>query len=154
MVFQIKVFTQARQANTFSTLTAVHETLANDDRIAVRRYILSDFRPHLNSAAADVLGSSYVVDRGEDRVDVPRVLRGVGRDQDKLHQFTRALSAQTTGLPLVGAMDAVERVLNDFDLLAIPVFLGIDHTEKAATAYRAPLVPWSCLRRYGTAAWA
>ena len=139
LMLQFKVFREGRQANIFSTLAAVHETLAADDRIALRGYIHTDFRSHLNSAVRDVLGDQYMVDQGEERVDVSKVLAGLTCDHAKHHQITRSLSAQTTGLLMLGAMDAVDRALNDFDLLAIPVSLAVEHAKALAVAYRDPI---------------
>ena len=40
---------------------------------------------------------------------------------------------------MLGAMDAVDRALNDFDLLAIPVSLAVEHAKALAVAYRDPI---------------
>jgi hypothetical protein len=127
---------KSRQANEFSVITSIHERLSSDKSYRIRGYLHSDFSSHLARAVAKVLGEQYVFGN---HVDVKKVLSNLKEDHTKKRELSQELKNQTTSVPGVSALEAVELTLLDFDLLAIPVYRGIEPAQDAAESWKIVL---------------
>jgi hypothetical protein len=124
---------KSRQANEFSVITSIHERLSSDKSYRIRGYLHSDFSSHLARAVTNILGKQYVIGG---RVDVTRVLSSLKEDLDKQAEFNRKLKKQKTSVDRVSALEAVELTLLDFDLLAVPFYLGIEPAQVPAEVWK------------------
>jgi hypothetical protein len=127
---------KSRQANEFSVITSIHEKLSTDRSYSIRGYLYSGFPSHLARAVAKVLGEQYVFGN---HVDVKKVLSNLKEDHIKKRELSQELKNQTTSVPGVSALEAVELTLLDFDLLAIPVYRGIEPAQDAAESWKIVL---------------
>jgi hypothetical protein len=84
-----------------------------------------------------VLGIEYITSEGEvDQVNVAKVLKDLSEDKNKNLEFYQNLRAQPSSVDGVNAVEAVEWVMLDFDLVALPLYLGIESAREVAEAYR------------------
>ncbi len=132
----VKQTESLRQANAFTTLTAIHERLTNRVSYEIRRYLLTNFANDLAKVTINVLGAKYVTNKaGKYRVDVEKV-KSLQKDNSMLHKFNEELGACQTPNPNVTALDAVEWTLLDFDVIALPFWMGIEPAKEVAGAYK------------------
>jgi len=146
-----KVLAQQQiESNTFSALTSIHERMAQGR--STRRSLHNYFRERLANAVKGVLGSEFV---GADGVDVSRVVACQELPSD-VRTFNRQLDQDemVKGDPRFGgrerkyenALETVESVLADFDIIGLPLWEGVEAATTALDAYRpviertAPLI--------------
>lgn len=123
----------------FTTLTTIHERLTNRVSYEIRGYLLTNFANDLAKVTGNVLGTQYVTNKaGADRVDVDMV-KSLQKDKNMLHKFNQELRACQTPVPNVNALEAVEWTLLDFDVIALPVWMGIEPAKEVAGAYKPVL---------------
>jgi hypothetical protein len=106
-----------QQANDFSLITAVHARLNEEKSYQARRYLFSDFGQHLAEAAKVICGHECVMN---DHVVVEKVLLHVKEDREKETAFNNVLSKRQNVVAGMSPLDAVERVILDFELIALP----------------------------------
>lgn len=127
------------QANAFTTLTTIHERLTNRVSYEIRGYLHTCFARDLVKVTLKVLGDNYVTNEaGTNIVDVDKV-KSLQKDEDKLHEFNKELKACKTTVRNVNALEAVEWTLLDFDVIALPIWMGIKPAKEVARAYKPVL---------------
>ena len=135
----VKQTEKLHQANAFTTLTAIHERLTNRVSYEIRGYLLTNFANDLAKVTTSVLGAQCVTNKaGADRVDVDKV-KSLQKDKNMLHKFTKELRACQTLVPNVNALEVVEWTLLDFDVIALPIWMGIEPAKEVARAYKPVL---------------
>jgi len=139
------------EANTFSALTTIHQQLENHDSRTLRRFVIEEARTRLGEALANNVGETYVTGASPNRtVLLERVLNTLQSNDEMATAFLAALNRSAGQSALV----AIESVLADFDLIAVPHSLGIDAAQVAAETYkpifehtRRPLLEFVAIRR-------
>ena len=134
------------EASIFDATTRINERLTGTMHYRWRVYLHAQFMRQLVAAAKEKLGTDYVsIVEGQERINVSKVLSDLEEGEKKLSEFNEALRirvAEHTGLTIptdVSSLDAVEGVLTDFDLIAIPFCLGYELGRKVALAYEPVL---------------
>ncbi|MEK7280781.1 MAG: hypothetical protein AAB037_00310 [Chloroflexota bacterium] len=138
---------ETKEANTLHALAEIHKTIDNPQSFRMREYLLTDFSAHLAETTKDVLGDEYLTKEG--MVDMDRMLKDLEENKSKQDAFIiimRTLHLKAKN-PLeqasFSARDAVEHILLDFDMVAIPVSYrqpyseGIEAAWEAAKAYKS-----------------
>ncbi|MBI4287581.1 MAG: hypothetical protein HY671_04015 [Chloroflexi bacterium] len=120
------------QANTFAALSQVHKTLSNERSYRMREYLHTGFAHDLGRVAQDVLGDKYVGESGGVHVKIGAVLSELKENVSKIREFNDRLRNEGASRPL----EAVEQVLLDFDIVAIPLIMDIESAKEIAQAYR------------------
>ena len=129
------------ESNVFDATHRINERLTDPMHYRWRVYVHAQFMQQLVAAAREILGGEYITSvDGKETVNVSKVLRELTEDDLKLGRFNEALRirvAEYTGFTSTDAssLDAVEGVLTDFDLIAIPFCMGYELGRKVALAY-------------------
>ena len=145
-----KVLAQQQiESNKFSALTSIHERMARGrtKRLSLHNY----FRERLVNAVKSVLGTEFVGPQGVDMgrlvacPKLPSDVRTFNNQLDQKEMVKPALPAG--GMPTYdNALETVESVLTDFDIIALPFWEGIPAATTTLKAYgnvienTAPLV--------------
>jgi uncharacterized protein YoxC len=130
------------EANIFNALTKIHDTISNDKSYTMRRYLHDKrFSIGLVTATREVCGKAFIE---VDKIDVDKVLVNLNEDNKKREKFNEELYKQeftfTDTERVVNPLDIVEKVLADFDSIAIPYYEGIEAAKKSAGAYNGVLL--------------
>ncbi len=137
----------ARQAQEFSATEQIHGRLTTLHSHAIRRYISTDFAQHLREALEDTPGLTHLCTGDTPpTIDVNKVLQlqwpeeeGRKKREATHEKFKQELARRQSGVPDANAREAVEYLLLDMDLLAIPIWLGIRAAENVTRAYKPVL---------------
>lgn len=132
----IKANIESRQANEFSVITSIHERLSTDRSYRMRSYLYNQFTENLVKIVLDVLGEEYVVGKC---VDVKKVVSDLKVDANKKNEFNKKLKDIQSDIAGISALEIVEFILLDFDLLAVPFYRGIKSVRDAAEAWKTVL---------------
>lgn len=134
------------QANTFNATTRVNERFTDPFHYRLRTYLHTEFMNDLVSATEKTLDRKYIAsEANNETIDVAKVIAELEEDQDKLHDFNKTLRDKPAGFPGytgildASTLDAVEVVLMDFDLIALPFSLGYEAGKILAEAYKPVL---------------
>lgn len=112
-----RLLNQQKEANSFAAVTRMHERLTNETSYKLRRYLHSKFEQHFDEAF-DAFSSTH-----------PQTLLA----------FNQLLDSKISGVNHYTALDAVEMVLMDFDMIALTYWLDIKAAKDLARAYRTVL---------------
>ncbi len=131
-----------RQANILDATETIWKVMSNPKGSQMRAYIYYDFPGDLAHAAGTHLGPEFVdgtPGMALSRVKIDKVLRDVKENPAQRTSFERQLTATVpSGKPFT-ALEAVESTLRDFDIIALPVYLGVGSAKQLAAAYRSDL---------------
>jgi hypothetical protein len=127
VIYYVKATTgiveQEKEANTFATITRVHERMSNETSYRLRRYLNNHFIEAFNEA--------------EDKFN------GSGKpERDKVKTFNKLLSEYGIADPkLEGytALDAAEMVFLDFDSIILPYWSNIRAAKELVRSYKPVL---------------
>jgi len=126
-----------RQANMFSALVTTHERLTNETSYRIRGFIYKEFPEYLRETVKNVFGEQFCTSVSEEkRVNVSKVLKELRRDTVQRENFHERLNSYFTPVKGIRALEAVERILLDFDIIAIPFYMKIEAAKTVAEAYR------------------
>jgi len=105
-------------SNRFDAVTRIHERLASETSYKLRRYLHTHFEDLLCSVESEFYQSP-----------------------DKtVEDFIQSLNKIQNVVDNYSALDAVEMILMDFDILAVPFWLKIESAQKCAKAYTPVLL--------------
>jgi len=144
----------ATEANTFSALTAIHQTLMKDNSRMLRRVLMEKGENELAEALAKTVGSTFVGGAAPRRtVLLDRILDTLQKNDQMAGEFFSDLQEREAFFRIT-FLAVFESVLADFDLIAVPHNLGIQAAGVAAEAYRPilehtsrPLLIFIAIRR-------
>ena len=151
MIVGIITLRKIQQANDFSVVSAVYARLNEEKSYKARRYLYSDFDQHLAEAAIKICDHECVVNG---HVVVEKVLLHVEENREKEKDFNNALDKNQNVVADMSSLDAVERVLIDFDLIAIPysksnasAFLAAEAWEPVLRKTSKKILPFLSIKR-------
>ena len=132
---------KSEETHWFSLFERVHNRLSHPDAVKNRRFLIESFCKILANAMPPIFGKYYGTEKGETIIKVDEILRdtrsGKGH-HEKLRTFNLRLYDKMD-LSGTRALVAIESVLSDFGLLALPACEGIESAFQVAKAYRPVL---------------
>ena len=134
----IKQTETLRQTNKLSLISKIHEQLNNEKSYNIRYYLNTEFQRHLARRTKEILGENFVKNHDNDStmcVDTGKVIKELKEDNDKLNKFNRALRNHINVVGNYNLLDAIEYTLLDFDVIALPFYLGIEPAKEVAIEY-------------------
>ncbi len=132
---------KASEQNTLAAITKIHDVLSSWRSYETRRYLHDTFPGCLTRVTKEVLGEEFVIrDNGVvARVNVANVLHNLQPDPQKLKALDARLKYEGKATSSEGyqvdALLAVESALLDFDVVALPLHLGIRSAKEIARTY-------------------
>jgi len=108
------------QVNAFNAITRVHERLSSPESYEARVYLNTDFIHHLNQFL-----TKHTLKDFSDAADFNEKLRN------------------DANLKTHKPLEKVERVLLDFDIIDVPLYMGVEITWEVAKAYRVVILKTS-----------
>lgn len=125
------------QTNMFSSLVTTHERLTNETSYKIRGFIYKTFPECLAETVKTIFGEQFCMSaNGKKHIDIRRILEGLHGDAVQRENFHERLNSYFTPVEGIRALEAVERILLDFDIIAIPFSMKIEAAKTLAEAYR------------------
>lgn len=125
-----------RESNDFSVITAVCSRFNEGTSYQARGYLFNSFGTHLAKAAQKIFGSDSVA---SGHVDIQWILCNVTQNVETEKALNTELETMSSGVGRMSALEAAERVLLDFDLIATPFCEGNASAQAAARAWKPVL---------------
>jgi hypothetical protein len=124
-----------KEANSFSLIAILHARFNDSPSYECRGYLFDKFGQDLAEAAVTVFGKDSAP---SGFVDIDWILENVDEDPDKERDLNSKLKIPSC-VGTMTALQAVERVLLDYDLLAVPFCDGNVAVRSAARAFKPQL---------------
>lgn len=137
VIVALVTFRQSQQANRWTGLVAVHSRFNEQESYAARSYLFGDFQRDLGQGAKYVLGEDSV--DGDGHVKIKWVLKELEKNGEVEKQLNSELSKIKSPIAGMSALAAAERVLLDFDLIAVLFCEGDDTAYAIGHAYEPAL---------------
>jgi len=136
---------QSQDVSNFEALTRIHETISNEYSCAMRRCVYDkNFAIAIATATREELGYEFVKGTDNGKVDIKKILEDLQDSNDNKSKFGKRLGKEENFPPVIGkivsALEVVEKVLSDFDAIAIPYYEGIPQAKNAAKVYEDVLL--------------
>ena len=131
----------AIQTHLFSALATIHKQLSNVEQRSLRRYIYKTFPKDLATAVEKVLGNTYVSEDSEGNkcINIKNLL-DVRADSTKLEALNQNLEEKRISTyENYSSLSAVESVLTEFDIIALPFDNKIESAIGAAKVWKGVL---------------
>lgn len=131
----------ANQSHLFSALTTIHKQLSNVEQRNLRHYIYNTFPKDLATAVEIVFDNTYVSEDSEGNkcINVKKLL-GVRADSTKLKALNQNLEEKRISTcENYSSLRAVESVLTEFDIIALPIDNNVKSAIGAAKAWKRVL---------------
>jgi hypothetical protein len=124
------------------TLEKIHATMAQRESYLLRGKLHLYFQEHLVEATQATLGSEYLAigRNGALAASVEKVLAKTQQSSENvLREFNKELQERGPYIGTVSAHEAVERILSDFDIISLPVWMGVKSAFEVAEVYKPVL---------------
>ena len=136
VLFAAVTLRKMKESNDFSVITAFHSRLIDPISYESRGYLFERFKQDLCSVSQNIFTNDCIKSGS---VDIDWILKNVNKDEEKEIEFNTQLKKIPSGVSTMSSLVAVERVLLDFDLIAVPFCEGNESARLVAHAWKPVL---------------
>jgi hypothetical protein len=132
VIVTLATLRQMKEANYLSLIAAIHARFNDSPSYECRCYIFNQFDQHLADVTEKIFGPSSVT---SGRVNIEWFINNLDEDPTKEKELNEELMNIASGVNTLSALTAVEHVLLDFDLIAVPFCDGNATAHTAAHSF-------------------